>query len=104
MRTRILAVILAAVMAAAVFAAVPVTAKAAGSDNAQSIAFNKQYYGSITEENTNSWYKFTLSSSGRVTLAATAEMDLIYYRIYDIDKKQYLQKFLLLQLKSVSAL
>lgn len=41
------------------------------------------YFGTIAENSTADYYKFTLSSSGRLKLDATAMMYRIRYKIYD---------------------
>ena len=56
--------------------------------NAESINLSQNYSGSITGNQDKYFYQFTLSSSGRITLKATAYMKYIYYRIYDVDGNQ----------------
>ncbi len=50
---------------------------------ATAISLGSTYNGSITSSNTKDFYKFTLSSSGRITISANARMNWIYYKIYD---------------------
>ncbi len=50
---------------------------------ATNISTGTTYSGSITSSNTIDYYKFTIGSSGRITLTATAGMRWIYYCIYD---------------------
>ena len=47
------------------------------------ISTGRTYSGNITETNTIDKYKFTISSSGEVTLTATARMEKIHYKIYN---------------------
>lgn len=51
--------------------------------DATSISIGNTYNGSITSGNTVDFYKFTISSAGRVSLTATAGMRWINYYIYD---------------------
>ena len=52
---------------------------------ATSISIGKRYSGKFVSSNNPGYYKFTINSSGRITLTATAEMSRIYYDIYDKD-------------------
>lgn len=51
--------------------------------SATGISIGNTYSGSITSSNTASFYKFTINSSGNVTLMSTALIPWVYYRIYD---------------------
>lgn len=51
--------------------------------NATSISIGTNYSGSITSSNSANYYRFTIPSSGRITLTATAGMRGIYYYIYN---------------------
>lgn len=51
--------------------------------NATSIVTGTNYSGSITSSNSANYYRFTITSSGRITLTATAGLKWIYYYIYD---------------------
>ena len=64
-----------------------VTASAAGDSisSATDISLNTSYSGSISSSNTTDVYKFTLSTSGEITLTSTAYMKFVYYYIYDAD-------------------
>ena len=69
-----------------VFAAEGSLSKAQAGDTigtATSISIGSTYNGSITSSNSKDFYKFTLSSSGRINLKSTAYMKCIYYTIYD---------------------
>ena len=50
---------------------------------ATNISIGTTYSGSITSSNTVDYYKFTINSSGRITLTATAEMERIAYYMND---------------------
>ena len=58
-----------------------------GSDNeiksAHAINLNTSYTGQIAQNDDRDFYKFTLPSSGRIVLSSTANMEWIYYHIYD---------------------
>ena len=51
--------------------------------DATSISTGTNYSGSITSSNSANYYRFTIPSSGRITLTATARMPWGYYYIYD---------------------
>ena len=51
--------------------------------DATSISLGTTYNGSITETNEKDYYKFTLNSSGKVTLSASVAMTDVSYGIYD---------------------
>lgn len=51
--------------------------------DATSISTGTNYSGSITSSDSANYYRFTIPSSGRITLTATAGMEWIYYYIYD---------------------
>lgn len=52
-------------------------------DSASQIKVNTSYKGQIAENDDKDFYKFTLPSSGRITLSATAKMRYITYYVYD---------------------
>lgn len=70
---------------ASVFVLLPTSFVHAGNSisNAVNISMGGNYNGTISETNSENWYRFTLSSSGRVTLRATAGISRIYYLIYN---------------------
>ena len=51
--------------------------------DAASISIGENYNGALTTTNSKDYYKFTIGSSGKVTLTASAGMKWIYYSIYD---------------------
>ncbi len=51
--------------------------------SAISISLNTTYKGQIAENDDKDFYKFNLSSSGRITLSANAYIARSYYNIYD---------------------
>lgn len=53
--------------------------------DAASISIGENYNGALTTTNSKDYYKFTIGSSGKVTLTASAGMEYIYYSIYDSD-------------------
>ncbi len=55
--------------------------------SANSIGLNTSYNGQIAENDNEDFYKFTINSSGRVTISANAGIDFIYYEIYDSSGK-----------------
>ena len=52
-------------------------------DTASSIALDKSYKGQIALNDIEDFYKFTMSSSGRIVLKSTVWMNYISFRIYD---------------------
>ncbi len=62
-----------------------VTAHAAGNDTATAtkISLGSTYKGTISEDNTIDVYKFSISSSGKVTLDVTAYIGCSHYYIWD---------------------
>ena len=69
---------------------VPVLASAAGDtiDTATSISLDSTYNGTISASNTNDFYKFTLTTSGKIQLTTSAYMRRISYKIYDANGKE----------------
>ncbi len=67
-----------------------IQAKAAGNSmsSATGISTGTTYNGSLTASNTIDYYRFSIGSSGRITLTASAGMAYIYYYIYDSSGKQ----------------
>ena len=59
---------------------------------ASAISLEEQYQGQIAENDDKDYYKFTLESSGGVSLAATARMRTIYYAVYDSEGKEVWKK------------
>ena len=59
---------------------------------ASAISLEEQYQGQIAENDDKDYYKFTLGSSGSVSLAATARMRTIYYAVYDSEGKEVWKK------------
>ena len=55
---------------------------------ANNIAIGTTYRGQLTNKDTKDFYKFTLSTSGELTLDATANLRYIYYYLYDGTGKQ----------------
>lgn len=91
MGKRLLSIVLAAVMllgmcgttwAAETTGTNAVTQAGNTMGTATQIYFDKTYNGSITSSNTTDWYKITLPSSGRITIAATGYMRYIAYKLY----------------------
>lgn len=60
--------------------------------NATNISIGRNYSGNITASNSTDYYKFTINSSGRITLTADAGMEWIYYYVYDISGNQLWRK------------
>ena len=67
-----------------------VQTRAAGNSmsSATGISTGTTYNGSLTDSNTIDYYKFSIGSSGRITLTASAGMAYIYYYIYDSSGNQ----------------
>ena len=91
MGKRLLSIVLAAVMllgmcgttwAAETTGTNAVTQAGNTMGTATQIYFDRTYNGSITSSNTTDWYKITLPSSGRITIAATGYMRYIAYKLY----------------------
>ena len=63
-----------------------------GSNNAincaNTINVNSNYNGQLAINDDKDFYKFTLSSSGRIVISATAKMRWIYYYVYDSSGNQ----------------
>ena len=51
--------------------------------NADSITLGKQYKGQIALNDDRDFYKFTLSSSGKINLSSTANIQRVYYKLFD---------------------
>jgi hypothetical protein len=68
-----------------IFVIFPQNVQAAGNTfkQATSISLGTNYRGTITNSNRDDWYKFTISSSGKVTMTATANIERICYTLYD---------------------
>ena len=54
-------------------------------DTAAGISVGTAYSGTISEDNTSDWYKFTLDTSGTLTFKATGYLEGISYLLYDED-------------------
>lgn len=50
---------------------------------ANSISIGTAYKGQIAKNDNNDFYKFTINSSGKITLTSIAMISDVYYRIYD---------------------
>ena len=57
-------------------------------DTAMAIEMGFTYNGAMTETNIADFYRFTLPSSGCLTLSATAKMEYVYYYLYDASGNQ----------------
>ena len=70
-------------------AATTLSASAAGSSmsNATSISFGQSYSDSITDSSTQDFYKFTMSSLGKINIKLTAYIYCKNYHIYDSNGK-----------------
>ena len=77
-------------MVASLFAIVPLQAGAAGNSWSTATNYNlgSNVNGSLTNTNTIDYYKFTLTSSGRINLIANSYMAEISYEIYDANNKK----------------
>ena len=78
-----ISILVSLIMVISIVTIVPITAKAAGNSFAAATSFTlgRTVNGSITKTNTVDYYTFTLSSSGKVKLTASSEMETVY-RIY----------------------
>ena len=87
---RTISVLLSIIMVASLFAIVPLQAGAAGNtwSTATNYKLGSNVNGSITNTNTIDYYKFTLTSSGRINLIANSYMAEISYEIYDANNKK----------------
>ena len=87
---RTVSVLLSAIIVASLFAIVPIEVGAAGNSfsAASNYSLGNKVSGSITNSNTEDYYKFTLSSSGKINLIANSYMYWIYFRIYDTNHNQ----------------
>lgn len=81
---KILSIILVALI---VFSSFGVSASAAGDSisAATSINLGTKYSSSITSSSTKDYFKFTLSTSGRINLSLSASIKYAYFYIYDSD-------------------
>lgn len=59
---------------------------------ANSISLGSQYKGQIALNDDKDFYKFTLSTSGTVNLVSTANMQWLYYKIFDADGNEVWSK------------
>ncbi|MCM1295290.1 MAG: fibronectin type III domain-containing protein [Muribaculaceae bacterium] len=92
LKGKILAFLLTVIM---IVAEAPVgDAKAAGDNmsNATQIYANNWYYGTLDNSNKTDFYKITLTSAGRLSINASAEMSVCYY-LYDNEGSQLDYKF-----------
>lgn len=79
-------VVFFAVMAVGVILSASVFAAGNLMTNATKISFGNTYYGDITSNNAADYYKFTIKSSGRVTLTVNATgMEYVHFYVYDSD-------------------
>ena len=87
---RTISVLLSIIIVASLFAIVPLQAGAAGNSWSTATKYNlgSNVNGSITDTNTIDYYKFTLTSSGRINLIANSYMEEISYEIYDANNKK----------------
>lgn len=86
---KILSVLLVLITIFGISAATTLSASAAGSSmsNATSISFGQSYSDSITDSSTQDFYKFTMSSSGKINIKLTAYIYCKSYHIYDSNGK-----------------
>ena len=86
---KILSVLLVLITVFGISAATTLSASAAGSSmsNATSISFGQSYSDSITDSSTQDFYKFTMSSSGKINIKLTAYIYCSSYYIYDSNGK-----------------
>ena len=84
------AVFLTVIMALGVLTVAPFTVSAAGNtiNTASSYNIGNTAYGSITSSNSNDYYKFTLSSSGKISLNVNAYIRRSTYFIYDVNHSE----------------
>ena len=57
-------------------------------DTATKLSFNTKYAGKISDNNTKNFYKINLSASGRIRVKSNANIQGVYYRIYDSNGKE----------------
>lgn len=86
---KILSVLLVLITIFGISAATTLSASAAGSSmsNATSISFGQSYSDSITDSSTQDFYKFTMSSLGKINIKLTAYIYCTNYHIYDSNGK-----------------
>ena len=82
---RTVSVLLTIIMVLSMVAVMPMTAEAAGNSfsGATNYSLGSTVSGNISQTNSEDYYTFTLSTSGRINLIATSYMSWIYYYIYD---------------------
>ena len=87
---KITSVCLAVIMILSVLTITPISVSAAGNtaNTATSYNMGSTTYGSITSSNSNDYYKFTLSSSGKISLNVNAYIQCSAYYIYDANYKE----------------
>ncbi len=61
----------------------PVLYAGSSVSTATSIALGTTYSGSINATNTQDFYKFTLPTSGKIRVTSTANIEWLYYKIFD---------------------
>ena len=55
---------------------------------ANTISLNKAYVGQLAHNDKYDWYRFTLPSSGRISLNLTSKIDAMYVRLYNGSAEQ----------------
>ena len=82
---KLTSVFLAVIMTLGVMTVAPFTVSAAGNSmgTATNYTLGNTVYGNITSNNTSDFYKFTITTSGRVKLDVNAGIEWAYYHIYD---------------------
>lgn len=55
--------------------------------SAANLTFGQKVYGNIAASDDEDWYRFTLPSSGRITMVSNAKINNIAYELYDASEK-----------------
>ena len=90
---KITSLVLAMIIAVSTLAGLNITAFAVGGNSmnaAQNISLNTSYTGNITSSDNLDYYKFTLSTSGKVTIPVTQYIYKYSFYLYDADKNTML--------------
>ena len=83
--TKVTSVVLALLMALSIMCVAPFTADAAGKTKSEAItiAFDQGWSGTITNTDSEDWFKFYLTESGHVEIDLDPEFDYMQYELTD---------------------
>lgn len=101
MKKRIQFLVISCLLAISMMQFIPVNQKMVKADltrisfaNAKQISFGQRYTGSILSINSENYYKFTLTASGKVRLSLAAQIRAVDYYIYDSKGEEQYHKWI----------